>query len=189
MTTMMKKKYVKPTAIVEEWKDVVGYEGLYKVSNLGRVKSLKKNGVAHDKLLRAFDLRGLGYMSVRLSKDNKGKTHKVHRLVAQAFIQNPNNLPQVNHKDENKSNNFVYNLEWCDNSYNINYGTRNDKMASKLYKKVNCYTIDGVFIKQYPSVKATEEDGFNATNVSHCLSGRRKNHKGYVFRFEKFIRK
>ena len=116
----------------EIWKDIVGYEGLYQVSNFGRVKSLAKykNGNGGSKFWRKERIlkpanTGRGYLMVVLIKEKKRTTYILHRLVAQAFIPNPNNLPQINHKDENKTNNVVSNLEWCDNKYNSNYGTRN----------------------------------------------------------------
>ena len=121
----------------EIWKDVKDYEGLYQVSNMGRVKSLERmkwNGRGYqkipEKILKASEYRG-GYLQVNLSKDGKAKDCKIHRLVAQAFISNPQNLPEVNHKDENKKNNCVENLEWCSKLYNINYGTGRKRSAEK----------------------------------------------------------
>ena len=115
----------------EEWRDIKGYEGRYQVSNLGRVKSLNYNHTSREKILKAREDK-VGYLYLNLYKNNKRKTHKVHRLVAQAFIENPNNYPQVNHKDENKSNNRVENLEWCTHRYNLNYGTRNQRASEKM---------------------------------------------------------
>ena len=106
----------------EIWKDKKDYEGLYQVSNLGRAKSLINNkGQYREKILK-HNIRN-GYPSVTLCKNKKLKSFTIHRLVAEAFIPNPNNLPCVNHKDENRLNNFFNNLEWCTYSYNINYGT------------------------------------------------------------------
>lgn len=107
----------------EIWKDIEGYEGMYEISSLGRVKSLISNG-----LIMKQSKDKDGYCIVCL----KRKSFRVHRLVARAFIQNPNNLEQVNHKDENKSNNAIDNLEWCDTIYNINYGTRNEQVRNSL---------------------------------------------------------
>lgn len=125
----------------EIWKDIEGYEGWYQVSNLGRVRSVeryvnyKKTGLSFRKS-RILKLKSdyYGYRSVNLSVNCKVKTYKVHRLVAQAFIPNPNNLPCINHKDENKSNNFVSNLEWCSIAYNNTYGTRIERTQA-TYKK------------------------------------------------------
>ena len=127
----------------EVWKDIVGYEGLYQVSNLGRVKSLDKvistrNGYSSfEKSIKGRVLKQvlvMGYLKVHLVNMNKGKSIPVHRFMAMAFIANKNNYPQVNHKDEDKTNNVVDNLEWCTVSYNNNYGTRNERI-SKNQKK------------------------------------------------------
>ena len=127
----------------EIWKDIPGYEGQYQVSNLGRVKSLDRfiTQMNHGKLItrrypgKIFNLKPdntTGYVAVVLHKDNVPTDYLVHRLVAQSFIPNPDNFPQVNHKDENTSNNCVDNLEWCTNSYNVNYGSRNEKVRNSL---------------------------------------------------------
>lgn len=124
---------------MEIWKDIVGYENLYQVSNLGRIKSVERKSKTKGNSYRTLKERILkpaivhnGYERVCLFKDKKGKCYRVNRLVAEAFIKNPNNLTQVNHKDENKLNNRVDNLEWCSASYNINYGDRNNKVAKKV---------------------------------------------------------
>ena len=109
----------------EEWKDIKGYENLYQVSSLGRVKSLRDNkGNYREKILKPCPNK-IGYNYINLCKDGKIKKCLVHRLVAQSFIENLNNYTQVNHKDENKQNNYADNLEWCTPKYNSNYGTRN----------------------------------------------------------------
>ena len=102
---------------MEEWKEIPGYEGLYEVSNMGNVRNVRRNT-----LLR-LSKDCYGYTQVSLYKNSIRTGLRVHRLVAQAFLSNPDNLPQVNHKDEDKSNNRVDNLEWCDSKYNLNYGT------------------------------------------------------------------
>ena len=123
--------------MIEEWRPVVGYEGLYEVSNTGRVRSVDKydsmNRFLRGRILRLFT-DGLGYLRAQLYSNSKRKSFLVHRLVAQAFIPNPDNLPQVNHRDENPGNNNVDNLEWCDRSYNNNYGTRKDKVRESKLK-------------------------------------------------------
>lgn len=127
----------------EIWKDVVGYEGLYQVSNLGNVRSLdrkKEQWNGYNFSTRSYKGKNIkpqiknNYFQVGLGKDGKIKWFMVHRLVANAFLKNQYNLPCVNHKDENKTNNKVDNLEWCTQSYNINYGSRNEKVAEKLKK-------------------------------------------------------
>ena len=116
---------------MEEWKSIPGYEGLYEVSSYGRVRSLdrydRRNCFRKGRILKQNN-DGRGYMSIELCLNSKIKRYLVHRLVAQAFIPNPDNLPEVNHKDENPENNSVTNIEWCNRSYNINYGTRKDKV-------------------------------------------------------------
>lgn len=122
----------------EIWKDIEGYEGLYQISNLGRVKSLEKyvntaikNNTKvkrKEQILKQYNKNG--YLQVTLTHNNKRKYFGVHRLVANAFIPNLNNYPQVNHKDENTLNNCVDNLEWCTAKYNCNYGTRNSRICN-----------------------------------------------------------
>lgn len=125
----------------EEWRPVKGYEELYEVSNTGRVRSLDKyvkNGHSSYRLHKGKVISLLkgeyGYIQVNLCCNRKMYKKYVHRLVAQAFIPNPDGLPQVNHKDEDKSNNCVENLEWCDAKYNINYGKRSDKVRDTSIK-------------------------------------------------------
>lgn len=112
---------------MEEWKNVIGYEGLYEVSNIGNVRNVRRNT-----LLRLSKTKG--YIQVYLYKNGVKTGLKVHRLVAEAFIPNPDNLPQVNHKDENKMNNRVENLEWCTAKYNSNYGHRTENIVNTRVK-------------------------------------------------------
>ena len=115
---------------MEEWRNIKGYEGRYQISSFGRVKSLIDNkGKYREKILKQRIDKG--YLKAHLTKNGKQKTYSVHRLVAQAFIPNLNSLPCINHKDEDKTNNHVSNLEWCDYNYNNNYGTRNEKISKK----------------------------------------------------------
>ena len=111
-----------------KWKDIPGYEGLYQVSNLGEIKSLNYRNTGKEKIIKPRKNKG-GYLRVVLCKNGKQKDFLVHRLVAIAFIPNHNNYNQVNHKDENPSNNNVNNLEWCTSKYNSNYGNRNKKLS------------------------------------------------------------
>ena len=116
---------------MEEWRDIKGYEGKYMVSNLGRVKSLNYKRTGKEKIMKGVD-DGRGYLILSLYREGKGKTCKIHKLVAQAFLENPMGYNEVNHKNEDKADNRVENLEWCSRLYNINYGTRNKRSAEKL---------------------------------------------------------
>lgn len=150
----------------EVWKDCKGYEGLYQVSNLGRVWSVKSQ--------RVLKPAGDEYLHVCLTaKNGKLKNEKVHRLVALAFIDNPDQFPCVNHKDEDKKNNCVDNLEWCSYQYNNAYGTRNKKKIVQL-------TLDGEYVATFNSVNsAAEAVNRGRTAITECLKGRNKSCAGY----------
>lgn len=184
---------MKSELLFEIWKPIKGYEGLYEVSNFGRVKSLTKN-----KIMNRHMNRKDGYLTVGLWKDGKGKYYCVHRLVAEAFIPNPYNLTQVNHKDENKLNNFVFvnpdgsvdleksNLEWCDAKYNNNYGTRIKRQIEKRSKVLlQLIYPEGKFIKEWPSIREAARNGFDKSCISLCCNGKLKKHHGYMFKFKK----
>ena len=168
----------------EIWKDIEGYEGLYQVSNMGRVRSLRKNIILREGISR-------GYSVLNLSKNGKPLTKKVHRLVANAFIPNPDNLPQVNHKDENKLNNCADNLEWCTQEYNLNYGTGNKKRGlsntnGKLSKPVCQYSKDGCFIKEWKSIMDVERmTGYDCGHISACCRNIRKTAYKYIWKYKK----
>lgn len=154
------------------WKDVKEYEGLYQISDEGQVKSLGNNKSRKEKILKPTKNRD-GYLQVPLCKNGKRKTIKIHRLVAEAFISNPDNLPEVNHKDENKINNCVENLEWCDRKYNINYGTGKKRGAEKLSKPVKQFDLQGNFIQEFSSIMEVERKyGYSQGNISSACSGR-----------------
>lgn len=133
---------------VEIWKDIPEYEGKYQVSNLGRVKSLQRCGGTRfynrEYILNNYVNKKNGYVYVYLTKNNKSKNIRLHRLVAQAFIPNPNNYKQINHIDGNKENNCVDNLEWCDSSYNI----------KDMYRRRGKYDNDDNIIKKYKELKS-----------------------------------
>lgn len=166
----------------EEWRDVVGYEGLYQVSNLGRIKSFQYGNSHNIKIMNKHFVRG-GYVSAQLWKSGTSKCIGIHRLVAQAFLENPNNFEQVNHKDENPSNNCVDNLEWCSVSYNINYGNRNKKVAQHFSKEVIQFSLNGKEVNRYESASATKKFGFITSSVIRCCNGKLKQHHGYVWRY------
>ena len=167
---------------VEIWKDIIGYEGAYQISNYGRVKSLDRyityiNGkkvFTKGKILKGFT-KPEDYKCIDLYFNNKKSKFYIHRLVAEAFIPNPNNLPQVNHKDENGSNNYVENLEWCTCIYNINYGTHNQKVGKSnknhpnKIKPICQFDLDGNFIKEWDSITlAAEEYKIPKTSITRC---------------------
>ena len=161
--------------IKEVWKDCKGYEGLYQVSNLGRMWSVKGQ--------RYFtgSVNNRGYYATTLTaKNGKRKTEMIHRLVALAFLDNPNNYPQINHKDENKLNNCVDNLEWCDAKYNINYGTRNARVAKTQSKKIRCVET-GII---YDSIKEAEEQlGLSHGQITKVCQGKKKTTGGYHWEY------
>lgn len=175
----------------EVWKDIQGYEGKYQVSNLGNVKSLNYRGTGKERILIQY--LGKDYLFVILYKNCISKNFSVHRLVAAAFINNHNNYPCVNHKDENKLNNRVENLEWRSYEYNINFGTRNERMlkTKKLRnsrtaeRSVLQFTNDGKFVKEFPSThEATRCTGINHGNICSCFKGRRTTAGGYIWKYK-----
>ena len=162
-------------------KQIDGYPE-YWVSSIGNVYSTMKGGFKKLKPLND----SYGYFMVNLCKCRKHKLFKIHRLVAQAFILNPLNLPCVNHKDEDKTNNTVENLEWCTYEYNLNYGTRNERSAKTRSKTVYQYTLDGTFIREWISVSEIQrQTGWNQGNISACCRGERKTAHGYRWSYTK----
>lgn len=158
----------------EEWRAVKGYEGLYEVSNLGKIRNAK---TLH--ILSIFKNKR-GYCRVDLWKNNKQKKYAVHRVVAEAFIPNIYNKPQVNHIDENKSNNNADNLEWCTQLENHNCGTVNERISKSLTnnpkksKPVAAYDDDMNLIASFPSIyEASRQVGISASTIGDCLHHRR----------------
>lgn len=156
----------------EIWKDVAEYEGLYEVSNKGNIRGVaRKDPLGRNRKGRMLKpgYTSRGYLQVALSKNGKSKTRTVHRLVAEAFIPNPNGLPQVNHRDEDKDNNNVENLEWCDPKYNINYGTGSERASQARSKKVKATNIITGEVLTFNSAKEAEKKGYH--NVSAPCRG------------------
>lgn len=170
--------------MVELWRDVNGYEGKYMVSNLGRVKAInyKRRGI--EKVLSPVP-NTYGYYQVYLYNNGKRKTYTVHRLVAEAFIPNPGDLPSINHKSS-KTDNSVDNLEWCTVKYNNNYGIR--KTGGGTPKPVYQYTLSGELVKEWDSVCSVERDtGFSNPSISRACRGIKNTYKGYVWTYEKVV--
>ena len=189
---------------IEIWKTAVYdgevYEGLYKVSNLGRILSLNYQNTGKAEVMTPFEV-GTGYLQVQLWKNKEYKTCLVHRLVAETFLDNPENKPQVNHKDEDKTNNFVFlnedgsvdkeksNLEWSTPKDNCNHGTRNERSAKtrtngKLSKRVLQLSLSGDLIKEWESTRECERNGFDHSAVAKCCNGKQKSHKGFRFMYK-----
>ena len=167
----------------EIWKDIQGYEGIYQVSNLGNVKSLDRlstNGRRlKGKLLAKTASKG--YVKVTLTNKNMSDNRDIHRLVAEAFIPNPDNKPQVNHIDEDKTNNTVDNLEWCTAKENINHGTCRIRSAAKQSISIVCITNR----KEYESIADAARDlNLNIGTISKIINGKMKQTKGFTFKYK-----
>ena len=151
----------------EIWKDIRGYEGLYQVSNYGRIKRTLKTK-PEGRILKPLIGKD-GYLQINLSKNNSTKTQRVHRLVAIAFIENPNDYPIVNHKDENVKNNRAENLEWCDVKYNTNYNNATQRRGRSQRKSILQITLDGRLVREWSGrVEIVETLGYNGGNISSC---------------------
>ena len=191
----------------EIWKTAVYdgelYEGLYKVSNLGRILSLNYNHTGKPGLMNPNKTKK-GYLKVDLSKNGETKTCLVHRLIAETFLPNPEGKPQVNHKIEGKEgksiNIVIFNedgtvnkerttIEWCTQEYNHNYGTINERIAKsntngKCSKKVLQFTLDDEFVREWDSTRECGRNGFTQSAVAACCLGKQKTHKGFRFMYK-----
>ena len=170
----------------EEWKDIKGYEGLYQISNLGRVKSLryanKQAFYKREKLLKGANDKD-GYLQVTLCKNNTKKTCRIHKLVAESFLDNPYNYSCINHKDENKQNNNYKNLEYCTIKYNNNYNEMPIRRGMKKRKPI-VQLLNSKIIKVWESSTiASEELNISRGNIISCLKNKRKTAGGYVWKY------
>lgn len=146
--------------IIEIWRPVKGYEGLYEVSNFGRVRALHYKGSKNLNIkIMKQKLTRFGYYEVALNKNKTPKTFKVHRLVAEAFIPNPNNYPIINHKDECKTNNKVENLEWCTYKHNTNYGSCLQRISEAQSRPIKQISLNGEIIRTFSSAREADKMG------------------------------
>lgn len=185
----------------EIWKDIPDYEGLYQISNLGRVKSLKRfvNGKVNnchpvkERILKT-PIGSAGYKKCDLSKNGKINTVNVHRIMAILFIPNPFNLTQINHKDSDRANNNLSNLEWVSPSYNVQHGWNNGRISSQLgkfgslshcAKPVIQYTKENVFVAEFGSIiEAAKSVGGYIISISLCCRNKRKTSKGFKWKYK-----
>lgn len=181
----------------EIWKDVKGYEGKYLVSNYGRVKSMDYRGMQKEHLI-VPSFNSNGYLIIGLSKDGKRKTVRINRLVYETFI---GDLPQwiatddgehrmeVNHIDEDKTNNCLWNLELVTHKQNVNHGSNKNRISKAMINNVlnstpvYQYTPDLKLVKIYPSQAECKRYGYNQANISACCNGKIKSHKGFIWSF------
>jgi hypothetical protein len=175
----------------EKWRDIKGYEKLYQVSDLGRVRSMPRLVHVSDGYLRPISGKIMkqgnikGYRGVTLCKDGTRLSCSVHRLVAETFISNPLNKPEVNHINENKADNRVENLEWATSKENANHGTRNER-ASKATSRVTIqYDIKGRPLMVFKSAReAMRHTGIHNTDISACARGLRSTAGGFIWRYD-----
>lgn len=184
--------------MVEEWRDIEGFEGIYQVSSFGRVRGLdryvrqkNKYGSMMDVFIRGVIIKPFnvnsGYSYVFLKRRKEHLSFGIHRLVAKAFIPNPNGLRYVNHKDENKKNNHVDNLEWCTCQYNNTYGSVKERQVANLptKKAVIQMAISGEVIAEYPTIKAAARAvGASSICISRCCRGKIQTSQGFRWAYK-----
>lgn len=158
----------------EVWKDIKGYEGIYQLSNLGRIKNIKRN------IIRRPSGHNGGYQIILLCKEGVMRGFSIHRLVAEAFIPNPENKPEVNHIDEDKTNNSASNLEWVTSKENNNYGTR----VQRSSKGIIITNTSGKTL-EFPSMTACADYlGCTVSSISYCVRNKKQNREGYTFKYK-----
>ena len=177
---------------MECWRWIPGFEGLYQVSTRGRVRSVDRWITYKDgskRFIRGHVLKPVrnncGYLRVWLSRNGKGRYVFIHRLVAETWLDNPENKPQINHLNEQKDMNDVFNLSYCTAKANVNWGTRNKRAADSQSKPVEA--IDpktGQVVFEFSSTQEAQRKGFSQRHVSACCLGNRKHHKGYMWRYK-----
>ena len=175
----------------EIWRPIRNFEEFYFVSNFGRVKRIStksksgKGNYKREEHILSQRKSNKGYRIVDLYKENTRHQFLVHRLVAETFIENPHNLPCVNHKDECVDNNCKENLEWCTQKYNMNYGTCAERIGKANSKKVIQKTKDNLFVKEFCSIiEAERQTGISNGNIVECLHNKRKSAGGYLWEYE-----
>ncbi len=165
---------------MEVWKDIPNYEGLYQVSNKGRVKSFIQH---NPRILKATITKG--YLCLRLCKNGIQKHFYIHRLVAMTFIENPKKLTIINHKDKNPLNNDVNNLEWCTQRYNMDYSNVLEKAHNSHKRKVNQYDLNGNYIETHASiVEVSKKYNINHVGISRCCRGLQNTAGGFIWRYK-----
>lgn len=181
----------------EVWKDVSRFEGFYQVSNLGRIKSVDRiitdrnrpnRCIFHEGRIIRQSVDKVGYYSLHLSVKSKVSVKRVHRIVAEAFIPNPDNFPCINHKDETRTNNSASNLEWCTHKYNTNYGTCIERIRNKNILRTDMgtpiyqYSLDGSFVCRHDSISSIERSlGFSKRSIRQVLDGVHASSHGYIW--------
>lgn len=176
--------------MTEEWRDVKGFEGAYQVSNLGNVRSVTRTFVDATGVMRTYKGHpitkvnaGKTYRTVCLQYKGRKKQFRVCRLVAENFCPNPHGYTQVNHKDEDKTNDCADNLEWCTPLYNTNYGTGIKRRSHTISRPVNQYTLDGVFIKRWDGITIAQQFYGKAFHITACCKGRLKQTGGFKWEY------
>ncbi len=167
---------------MEKWKEVYGYDALYEISNLGRIRTKHHGKEGYKKEYRYLEPidNGNGYLRVNLRSNHRQRTAYIHKLVAQAFVDNPNGYSEINHIDEDKSNNNADNLEWCSHLYNCQYGTKNIRASEKRKKKIECVEL-GIIFDSLNDAANYFDVGVSA--IGNCLKGRSKSCAGYTWRY------